>query len=73
MYKQLYGSKNAYDPMEYMLKAADIEPDCLTLSDAAAELCSARHVLKIARYRTNKIIIKFGSWVGFRGVRDVEP
>ena len=39
MFKQFYGYKNAYDPMEYTLKGADIEPACLTLSDTAAALC----------------------------------
>ena len=50
MFKQSYGSKNTYDPMEYTLRGADIEHACLTLSDTEATLCGhcARHCKKIA-------------------------
>ena len=44
--KQFYGSKNAYDRMEYMLTGADIEPAC------SGALRSLRAILlKIARRR----------------------
>ena len=46
MFKQLYCSKNARDPIKYTLKSADIEPASLTFVRHGSSCM--RHALKIA-------------------------